>query len=252
MLYLDDTFVHLGRPQCIWRNVPFDWATATAANGGTSLADSSAERTLSQRTRPPPTRRLAPVPGSCLAAATSRPCEPQAILCSSHRLLLLSLSFFPCCLSNILMAAFAPSVPGWPAAVHPLATGGSAGRRRASVAVVASRASAGRLRMNAAEGGAGAPPVTVSRSGVEVHHFSPAVEALENEGRLAGPARRVLSRMWGRHRQSCLGIFIQGLQRCPCLFWLARCYDQRLRHGGDAAGVSSFLSISDSYWWHCG
>lgn len=43
--------------------------------------------------------------------------------------------------------------------------------------------------MNAAGGGGGAPPVTVSRSGVEVHHFAPAVEALENEGAYAMMAR---------------------------------------------------------------
>jgi len=39
------------------------------------------------------------------------------------------------------------------------------------------------LQMKAPPEGAGSvAPVTVSRSGVEVHHFAPAVEALENEG----------------------------------------------------------------------
>lgn len=94
------------------------------------------------------------------------------------------------------MAAFAPPVAGWPATARPT----SVGRRRASVAAGAHPAAMGRLRMNAAGGGGGAPPVTVSRSGVEVHHFAPAVEALENEGELAGPALPALSILWGCHR----------------------------------------------------
>lgn len=91
------------------------------------------------------------------------------------------------------MAAFAPPVAGWPGTGRP----SSVGRRRASAASGAHPAAMGRLRMNGAGGGGGAPPVTVSRLGVEVHHFAPAVEALENEGKLAGPALPALSMLWG-------------------------------------------------------
>lgn len=87
------------------------------------------------------------------------------------------------------MAAFAPPVAGWPATARPC----TVGRRGVSIAAGVHPAVMGRLRMNAAGGGGGAPPVTVSRSGVEVHHFAPAVEALENEGKLAWRALHALS-----------------------------------------------------------
>lgn len=68
--------------------------------------------------------------------------------------------------------------------------------------------------MNVAEGGGNAPPVTVTRSGVKVHHFSPAVEALENEGRLAGSLLRVCSGWWWRHSQRLGLVFFHGFREC--------------------------------------